>query len=85
MILELITNRYRIVAVTNQRILILDAGPWSYKKARRVVEILPRATRLGPVKREWHSIDLHYGRILVNRRFSSDIDAADRRIPNHDE
>jgi hypothetical protein len=61
MILELITNRYRIVAVTNQRILILDAGPWSYKKARRVVEILPRATRLGPTALNFRDLRLLSG------------------------
>ena len=41
-------NRYRILAVTPTRILVLDAGKASMKKARGVVTELPRSTRLGP-------------------------------------
>jgi hypothetical protein len=35
-------NKYRIVAVTPQRIVVLDAGKSSMKKARGVVAELPR-------------------------------------------
>src|ERR1700683_3956414 len=41
-------NRYRIFVVTPGRILVLDAGKTSTKKARGVVAELPRSTRLGP-------------------------------------
>ena len=41
-------NRYRILAVTPTRIVVLDAGRSSMKKARGVVTELPRSTRLGP-------------------------------------
>ena len=41
-------NRYRILAVTPTRIVVLDAGKTSMKKARGVVTELPRSTRLGP-------------------------------------
>src|SRR6266705_1895430 len=41
-------NRYRILAVTRNRILVLDAGKTSMKTARGVVAELPRSTRLGP-------------------------------------
>ncbi len=39
-------NRYRIIAVTPARIVVLDAGKVSMKKARGVVTELPRSTRL---------------------------------------
>ena len=39
-------NKYRIVAVTPARIVVLDAGKASMKKARGVVCELPRSTRL---------------------------------------
>jgi hypothetical protein len=73
-------NEYRIVAVTDQRILILDAGRWSMKTMRGVMDILPRATRLGPASGVWHSIDLPSGKLWVHRRFYKDMDAADRMI-----
>src|ERR1700689_4101756 len=41
-------NRYRILAVTPTRIVVLDAGKISMSKARGVAMELPRSTRLGP-------------------------------------
>jgi hypothetical protein len=73
-------NEYRIVAVTDQRILILDAGRWSLKTARGVVDFLPRATRLGPATGVWHSIETPSGKIWIHRRFFKDTEAADRVI-----
>jgi hypothetical protein len=73
-------NEYRIVAVTDQRILVLDAGRWSYKNARGVVGVLPRATRLGPLSGLWRSIETPSGKVWVHRRFNKDIDAADMAI-----
>ena len=49
-------NRYRILAVTPTRIVVLDAGKTSFKKARGVVTELPRSTRLGPATGMWHKI-----------------------------
>jgi hypothetical protein len=73
-------NEYRIVAVTDQRILILDAGRWSTKNARGVVDGLPRETRLGPATGVWHSIETPSGMIWIHRRFYKDTEAADRVI-----
>jgi hypothetical protein len=73
-------NNYRIVAVTDQRILVLDAGMWSMKKARSVIDQLPRATRLGPASGVWHVIETPSGKIRVHRRFFKDIEAADMTI-----
>lgn len=70
-------NDFRIVAVTDQRILILDAGTWNFKTARSVVEILPRATRLGPATDVWHSIKPASGKLWIHRRFYKDLEAAD--------
>ena len=70
-------NRYRIVAVTSQRVLILDAGRESMKAARGVVAELPRSTRLGPPSGLWHVIPAAGENLRVHRRFFKDIDAAD--------
>jgi hypothetical protein len=70
-------NRYRIVAVTPQRVLILDAGRASMKTAHGVVAELPRSTRLGPASGLWHVIPAAGEKLRVHRRFFKDIETAD--------
>ena len=70
-------NRYRIVAVTPRRILVLDAGRSGMKKAQGVVTELPRSTQLGPGKGAWHVIPVGTGKLRVHRRFYKDLAAAD--------
>jgi hypothetical protein len=73
-------NQYRILAVTPTRIVVLDAGKSSMKKARGVVMELPRATRLGPGTGVWHRIPAGQETLRVHRRFFKDIEAADRTV-----
>jgi hypothetical protein len=80
-ILFIIVNKYRIVAATNERILVLDSGKWSIKKARGVVTELPRATKLGPGTGLWHKIAVGDETLRVHRRFFKDVDAADAAAP----
>jgi hypothetical protein len=70
-------NRYRIVVVTPARILVLDAGRTSMKKARGVVTELRRSTRLGPGTGLWHQIPAGQETLRVHRRFFKDIESAD--------
>lgn len=70
-------NRYRIIAVTSERILVLDAGKRSMSKARGVVTELPRPTRLGPGTGMWHRIPAGDENLRVHRRFFKDIETAD--------
>jgi hypothetical protein len=70
-------NRYRIFVATPQRILVLDAGKFSMKKAKGVVTELPRSTKLGPGTGIWHVVPAGAERLRVHRRFFKDLDAAD--------
>ncbi len=70
-------NRYRIVVVTSQRVLVLDAGRASMKTAHGVVTELPRQTRLGPPSGLWHIIPAAGENLHVHRRFFKDIETAD--------
>ena len=70
-------NHYRILAVTPSRILVLDAGKASMKKARGVVMELPRSTQLGPGTGLWHQIPAGNEKLRVHRRFFKDIETAD--------
>ena len=73
-------NHYRILVVTPARILVLDAGKTSMKKARGVVMELPRSTRLGPGTGIWHRIPAGQENLRVHRRFFKDIDVADAAV-----
>lgn len=70
-------NHYRIFAVTPKRILVLDAGKSSMKKARGVVAELPRSTRLGPGSGLWHVVPVNGEKLRVHRRFFKDLEIAD--------
>jgi hypothetical protein len=73
-------NHYRILAVTPNRIVVLDAGKASMKKARGVVTEVPRSTRLGPASGLWHKIPAGQETLRVHRRFFKDIETADNVI-----
>jgi hypothetical protein len=77
----IIMNSYRIVVVTPQRILVLDAGKMGMGKARGVVTELPRSTRLGPPSGVWHVIPATGEKLRVHRRFFKDLEAADAATP----
>jgi hypothetical protein len=74
-------NRYRLIVVTPQRILVLDSGKVSMKKAKGVVAELPRSTRLGPATGLWHVIPVGAEKLRVHRRFFKDIETADATAP----
>ena len=73
-------NRYRILAVTPSRIVVLDAGKSSMKTARGVVTELPRSTRLGPGTGVWHRVQVGRENLRIHRRFFKDIQAADNAL-----
>jgi hypothetical protein len=73
--------QFRIVAVTDQRILVLNAGSRNMKDALWVVDVLPRTTTLGPPKGITHyAIGTPSGKIWVHRSFFKDIKAADTQV-----
>ncbi|MGA2471417.1 MAG: hypothetical protein ABSG64_12090 [Solirubrobacteraceae bacterium] len=79
-IIFLAVNHYRILAVTPERILVLDSGRFNMKRARGVVTELPRSTRLGPGSGLWHVISIGSEDLRVHRRFFKDLQAADSAL-----
>lgn len=75
-------NKYRILAVTPTRIVVLDAGKTSMTTARGVVMELPRSTRLGPATGLWHRVPAGDETLRIHRRFFSDIETADKAAEN---
>jgi hypothetical protein len=79
LLIMLIVKR-RIVAVTDQRIVVLEAGRFSGTAPKKVLGELPRQTQLGPVNKLWSKIELNGEKNWVNRRFKKDIDEADAAL-----
>jgi hypothetical protein len=73
-------NHYRILAVTPNRIVVLDAGKSSMKTARGVVTELPRSTRLGRGSGVWQRVQAGNENLRVHRRFFKDMETADRAL-----
>ncbi|WP_067465639.1 hypothetical protein [Actinomadura macra] len=71
------SNAYRVVVVTDRRILVCRSGRLRMTPVNEVLRELPRNTRIGPPSGLWWRSD-HLGeRLYVNKRFHKDINAAD--------
>ncbi len=73
----ILKNAYRVVVVTDRRILVFRAGRFRTALVREVVQELPRATRIGPAHGLWYRCEALGERLYVHKRFHKDIAAAD--------
>lgn len=74
------SNAYRVVVVTDRRILVCRSGRISMSPVKAVERELPRATRIGPAKGLWYKCETLGQKLYVHKRFHKDIDAADALI-----
>ena len=71
--------RYRLVAVTDDAIYVLDSTKFSGGgRPKALLGTMPRHTQLGPVSGRWAEVDLLGERHWVHKRFFSEIASADR-------
>jgi hypothetical protein len=72
----------RIIVVTNQTILVVEAskltGTTSTK--RGVIARLPRQTLIGPPKGMWAKVRIGDEKLYVHKRFHADIRQANERV-----
>jgi len=75
----LLTNAYRVVVVTDRRILVCKSGRFRATPVKDILRELPRGTRIGePGGLWWRSDTDSLGeRLYIHRRFHSDVRAAD--------
>ena len=74
------SNGYRVVVVTDRRILICKAGRFRLTPVNAILRELPRGTRIGPPSGLWYKTE-HLGeQLYIARRFFKDIEAADAAI-----
>ncbi len=73
-------DAYRVVVVTDRRILVCMSGRFRVTPVKEVVRELPRTTRIGPASGLWYRCGSLGERLYINKRFHKDIDAADAAL-----
>jgi len=76
----LLTNAYRVIVVTDRRILVCKSGRFRITPVNDVVHELPRSTKIGPPSGLWYKTALGE-RLYINKRFHKDVEAADAAAP----
>jgi hypothetical protein len=75
------SNAYRVIVVTDRRILVCRSGRFRLTPVNEVLRELPRATRIGPPSGLWYRCDSLGERLYIAKRFHKDVVAADSGVP----
>jgi len=70
-------NAYRVVVVTDRRILVCRSGRFRTTPVNDVIRELPRATRIGPPSGIWWRCETLGEKLYVHKRYHKDVTAAD--------
>ncbi|MFA1547168.1 hypothetical protein [Actinomadura chokoriensis] len=70
-------NAYRVVVVTDRRILVCGSGRMRMTPVNEVLRELPRGTRIGPPSGLWWRCETLGEKLYVHKRFHKDVNAAD--------
>lgn len=73
----LLSNAYRVVVVTDRRILVCSSGRLRMTPVNEVLRELPRRTRIGQPSGLWWRCESLGERLYINKRFHKDVNAAD--------
>lgn len=73
----IVKNSYRVVVVTNQRILVCRSGRFRLTPVKDVLHELPRSTTIGPASGLWYQCHSLGERLYIAKRFHKDIAEAD--------
>ncbi len=70
-------NAYRVVVVTDRRILVCKSGRFRMTPVNAVLHEAPRATQIGPASGLWYKTEALGERLYIAKRFHKDIAEAD--------
>ena len=73
-------NAYRVVVVTDRRILVGRSGRVTTTPIKEILRELPRSTRIGPPSGLWYKTDVLGERMYIHKRFHKDVEAADQAV-----
>jgi hypothetical protein len=72
-----LSDAYRVVVVTDERILVCRSGRFRMSPVKDVIRELPRTTRIGPPRGLWWRCETLGERLYIHKRFHKDVTAAD--------
>jgi hypothetical protein len=70
-------SAYRVIVVTDRRIVVCQAGRMTVTQIKGVVGEFPRATQIGPASGIWYKCETLGDRIYIHKRFHKDVAEAD--------
>jgi hypothetical protein len=76
----IVRNSYRVVVVTDRRIVVCRSGRLRMTPVNGVVAELPRNTMIGPAHGLWYRCETLGERCYIHKRFQKDVAAADALI-----
>jgi hypothetical protein len=76
----IIKNSYRVIVVTDRRILVGRSGRMTTTPIKEVLRELPRSTRIGPASGLWYKTEALGERMYIGKRFHKDVEAADQVV-----
>lgn len=76
----IIANCYRVVIVTDRRILVARSGRLRGTPVNEILRELPRGTRIGPTRGIWWRSESLGERLYTHKRFHKDVNAADSLV-----
>ena len=71
------TNAYRVVIVTNRRIIVAKSGRFTTTPVKEVLRELPRGTQIGPVSGLWAKSNTLGETLYIHKRYHKDVAVAD--------
>ncbi len=74
------TNAYRVVVVTDRRIMVCRSGRFRVRMVNEVLFQFPRNTRIGPAHGLWYRCDTLGEQLHIHKRFHKDVVAADAML-----
>jgi Bacterial PH domain len=74
------SNAYRVIVVTDRRILVCRSGRFTMTPVKTVETEVPRATRLGEPNGLWWPCDSFGRRLYIHKRFHKDVRQADATL-----
>lgn len=70
-------DSFRVVAVTDRRIVVCSTARMSPKQVKGILRELPRSTTIGPAKGLWYKTEALGERMWVAKKFHKDVNQAD--------
>jgi hypothetical protein len=73
-------NAYRVIVVTDRRIIVGRSGRVTTTPIKEVLREIPRATRIGPASGLWYKTEALGEKMYIHKRFHKDVAAADAAL-----